>query len=190
MADEPTLQEDYLQKMMGQFITPDEPTIKLTPKRSTAESVQEVILAHICGLMDRDELTPPESGLLGTLLAHSQLGPSGRTFVDDIVKFNEDRNLKVFNPDNERRMIEKELDEFSVGAKTNDPHEMVDGLCDVVVFALGAIHKMGYCPTQCMEETLKEVLSRKGELDPSTGKWEKDPNQDPSTLYKANYTKR
>jgi hypothetical protein len=38
-----------------------------------------------------------------------------------------------------------------------------------------------------MAETLLEINSRKGSVDPLTGKWQKDKDQDPSTLYKANY---
>ena len=53
---------------------------------------------------------------------------------------------------------------------------------------------MGYNPYKCMIETFKEISSRK--QDPVqaeewktkvSGKWMKDKNQDPATIYKADY---
>ena len=57
---------------------------------------------------------------------------------------------------------------------------------------------MGYDNDKCMDETVKEISSRKQdpiqqELWFKSGydgtKWMKDLNQDPSTLYKADYNK-
>jgi hypothetical protein len=45
-----------------------------------------------------------------------------------------------------------------------------------------------YDANKCMEECLKEISSRQGSINKDTGKWIKDPNQDPSTLYKADYS--
>jgi hypothetical protein len=108
--------------------------------------------------------------------------------LDGIVQFNVNRNLSVFDAKKELNMIELELVEFSEAATLGDEYEQVDALADTIVFAVGAIHKMGYNPTAVLLETLKEINSRIGELDESTGKWEKDKNQDPATLYKAEYS--
>lgn len=48
---------------------------------------------------------------------------------------------------------------------------------------------LGYSPYLCMLETIKEISSRKGSYDEKAGKWIKDKNQDPKTLYKADYKK-
>lgn len=109
--------------------------------------------------------------------------------LDNIVKFNINRNLSVFNAAKEQYYIELELAEFNEATALGDEHEQVDAMADVMVFAAGAIHKMGYDPTEVLKETLKEINSRQGEIDPVTGKWEKSKTQDPATLYKAVYKK-
>ena len=57
------------------------------------------------------------------------------------------------------------------------------------------IDYMGYDYLKCLDETIKEISSRKQdpnqkrdwELNGVSGKWQKDLNQDKSTLYKADY---
>lgn len=107
--------------------------------------------------------------------------------IEGIIQFNKDRGLTTFNGLAEYKMLESELNEFTVGLAYGDTHEAVDALCDIVVVAVGALYKLGYDPTTALTETVKEISSRRGSFDNETGKWEKDPNQDPSTLYKANY---
>ena len=109
--------------------------------------------------------------------------------IDGILQFNKDRNLRLFNAVAERNMLAEELEEFEDATQNADEHEQVDALADTVVLAVGALHKMGYDPEAVLTETLKEINSRQGELNEATGKWEKDRNQDPTTLYKAVYTK-
>jgi hypothetical protein len=106
------------------------------------------------------------------------------TPLDKIVNWNISRNLSGFNIDTEVFMLEQELQELRE-ATTID--EQIDALCDLIVLATGGIHKLNYKPNQAMEETIKEISSRQGSIDPATGKWEKDRSQDPSTLYTANY---
>jgi len=107
--------------------------------------------------------------------------------IEGIVKFNTDRNLTEYLPFSEYNMLMEELQEFMWGGANNDETEMVDALCDIIVVATGALHKLGYDPTKALGETVKEINSREGDFNKSTGKWEKNPNQDPKTLYKANY---
>lgn len=111
-----------------------------------------------------------------------------------IVQWNKDRGLTEFSKVAEWRMLKEELDEFQEAA-TDD--EMVDALADIIVVATGALFKLGYDPTLVMKETLKEINSRKQDPEQKKRwessserpkeKWKKDVNQDPSTLYTANY---
>lgn len=108
--------------------------------------------------------------------------------LDGIVAWNKERHLVTFDADAEHAMLVEELCEFYHGYATDSEHEMVDALCDIIVVATGAINKLGYDPKGALEETLKEINSRAGAYDKTAGKWKKDRNQDPATLYKADYT--
>ena len=107
--------------------------------------------------------------------------------IDGIVRFNEDRKLTTFNGIAEYNMLHEELQEFLSAVAQEDKHEMVDALCDIIVVGIGAINKLGYIPAEALLETVEEITSRKGSFDETAGKWQKDINQDPSTLYKADY---
>lgn len=107
--------------------------------------------------------------------------------IDGIIEFNIQRGLNDFNAIAEYKMLEEELNEFLTAHAENNEYEMLDALCDLIVFAVGGIYKLGYAPAAALQETVKEILSRKGTLDTVSGKWQKDKHQDPSTLYKANY---
>ena len=73
--------------------------------------------------------------------------------------------------------------------------EKIDAYCDLIVFSINAIELLGYDAKKCMDETIKEISSRK--QNPiqkqlwangnKSSKWEKDSEQDKSTLYTANY---
>lgn len=116
------------------------------------------------------------------------------TVLDKIVQWNKERNNVEFNLVNEHSMLQEELNELF---DAMDESDIVDALCDIIVVATGAIHKLGYNPNISMNETLKEISSR--QQDPiqkdiwkkwgASGKWEKNKSQEPSTLYKADYTK-
>lgn len=108
--------------------------------------------------------------------------------LDEIVKWNEERQLVNFDATAEHTMLYDELAEFYTAYAEENEHEMVDALCDIIVVAAGALHKLGYDPKKAMKETVKEISSRVGAFDELAGKWKKDPNQDPDTLYKADYT--
>lgn len=107
--------------------------------------------------------------------------------LKEIVKWNQERQLLTFDAMAQYAMLEEELHEFFTAYSNDDETEMVDALCDLIVVATGALYKLGYNPKEALRETVKEISSRKGSVDPARGKWVKDPNQDPSTLYKADY---
>ena len=94
-----------------------------------------------------------------------------RSIFNSIVRWNKDRGIpKVFNLQAEYDMLSEELSELKTAP---DEELQVDALADIVVVAIGALWKLGYDPTIVMEETLKEINSRGGSFDASTGKWKK-----------------
>lgn len=114
---------------------------------------------------------------------------------NEIIEWNKSRNNVEFNCVNEYQMLSEELTEFLTAYNEEIEEDMIDALCDIIVVATGAIHKLGYDPELSMIETIKEISSR--QQDPqqkeiwnnwgASGKWEKNKEQDESTLYKANY---
>jgi len=112
--------------------------------------------------------------------------------MDDIIahilKFNEERNLNVFSAKTEHTMLSEELEEFLQASLSNDEHDQVNALCDIIVLAVGGLNKLAYDTAEVLRETVKEILSRKGSINETTGKWEKDKNQNPDSLYKPNYS--
>jgi hypothetical protein len=107
--------------------------------------------------------------------------------IEEIVAFNKERGLLVFNNDTELALLEEELGELDFACGDQDKNAMTDALCDIAVVAIGGLFKLGYDPTEALLETTKEIRSRQGALNTITGKWEKYKDQDPSTLYSANY---
>lgn len=115
--------------------------------------------------------------------------PDFQSATDDIVQFNHERNLVLFNGQTEVNMLEEELQEFKDAITTNNVNEMINALNDIRVLATGALWKLGQDPEKSLKETTKEILSREGTLNPTTGKWQKNPNQDEATLYRPDYQK-
>lgn len=107
------------------------------------------------------------------------------TALEGVVEWNINRNLTTFNPSTSMTLLHREYEELLRHLLEGQP--TVDDWCDLIVVAAGAIYQQGYNPELAMLETLKEISSRQGSIDPTTGKWEKDRSQDPSTLYTANY---
>ena len=67
-------------------------------------------------------------------------------------------------------------------------HDQVDAFTDVIVFAVGAILKLGHDPIIAIEECGKEVNSRVGSM--VDGKFEKDLSEEAkANWYKADYSK-
>ena len=85
--------------------------------------------------------------------------------------------------------------EVAVGSIGGEPSErviekdnVVDAYSDVIVFAVGALMKLGYDPEKALLETAKEINSRVGEM--VDGKFEKDLSPEAKTnWYKADYSK-
>lgn len=107
------------------------------------------------------------------------------TALEGVVEWNVNRNLTTFNPSTSMTLLHREYEELLRHLLEGQP--TVDDFCDIIVVCAGAIYQQGYNPELAMMETVKEISSRQGSIDPTTGKWEKDRSQDPSTLYTANY---
>ena len=106
------------------------------------------------------------------------------TINERIYEFNNTRNLLTgFNLNKEGSFIAEELSEL---LRADSESEHIDALCDIIVFATGAMYKMGYDVDEAMNQTLLEVESRTGKLD-MTGKWSKHSIQE--NPYKADYSK-
>tara|TARA_B100000508_G_scaffold113034_1_gene91529 strand:- start:3051 stop:3449 length:399 start_codon:yes stop_codon:yes gene_type:complete len=118
-----------------------------------------------------------------------------------IVKWNEERGLdKIpFDHVKETSFILEELLESTghfdsitarekalkyaeeiVGETDSTPEQVVDAWADIIVFATGAMVKLGYDPSKVMDEVYKEINSRTGEM--VDGKFVKDPE---AKLYEA-----
>jgi hypothetical protein len=69
-----------------------------------------------------------------------------------------------------------------------DENRAIDALGDIVVFATNGMYKLGYNPEQVMNEVLKEIESRNGEI--VNGKFEKyQDDYHKSLWYKADFSK-
>jgi len=90
----------------------------------------------------------------------------------------------------DRPLLKAEFIGFVAGAENfTTPIEVdsVDAFADIIVFAVGALMKMGYEPDDVLMEASKEINSRVGEM--VDGKFEKDlSNEAQSNWYKADYT--
>lgn len=76
-----------------------------------------------------------------------------------------------------------ELAQEIVGTPDASPEQVVDAWADIIVFATGAMAKLGYDPSKVMEEVYKEINSRTGEM--VDGKFIKNPD---AVLYQADLT--
>ena len=92
--------------------------------------------------------------------------------------------------------IREELDEYSAALDASDEHEIVDALADIMVFTANEIALRGYDIDLVMKQVIKHISARQqspsqaaewNDYGPS-GKWLKNPSQDPSTLYEPDYT--
>lgn len=124
---------------------------------------------------------------------------------EKIVKWNQERGLikKGFDHTKETSFIIEELLEStgnydSINARQraeeiakditkdaeHDPEKIIDALFDIIIFATGAMAKLGYNPSLSMEEGFKEINSRTGTL--IDGKFVKDQNAE---MYTADFSK-
>lgn len=121
-----------------------------------------------------------------------------------IVSWNKERGLltKGFDHTNEVSFIVEELlestgnyDSISAREKSKEiageitknanpqPEEIIDALGDIIVFATGAMAKVGYDPSKVMDEVYAEINSRTGAM--VDGKFIKDPT---AKMYTADFT--
>ncbi len=54
--------------------------------------------------------------------------------------------------------------------------QLADAFTDIIVFSVGALLKLGYCPECVMDEVIKEINSRTGKM--IDGKWVKDTSEE------------
>ncbi len=115
--------------------------------------------------------------------------------IDNIINWNKERQLlkRGFNHQREVSFIVEELLEStgkykSVTARDRaekiaqdicrdvdtNPRKVVDAWADIVIFAIGAIAKLGYDPHIVMDEVMKHINSRTGKM--IDGKFVKDEN--------------
>lgn len=112
-----------------------------------------------------------------------------KTVLDRINDWAKERNLLdiEFEKDKQASFLTEEITEFLRG---NTPEEYVDAACDLIVFSTNLMKILGYNPNIAMDETLKEIESRKGEFNSESGKWEKYKDDYHQSLwYKADYSK-
>lgn len=84
--------------------------------------------------------------------------------------------------------LEKIGKEFSSDNKEPTSEEIVDAYCDIIVFCVGSIMKLGYDPECALKETIKEISSRTGSI--VNGKFQKDTSEEArKRWYKADYYK-
>lgn len=91
----------------------------------------------------------------------------------------------------------KILDKYFDDGININKKDIIDAIQDIQVFCINETELMGYDNIKCNAEVFKEINSRI--QDPiqkedwvkngAVGKWQKDKNQDPKTLYKADYSK-
>jgi len=60
-----------------------------------------------------------------------------------------------------------------------EPEKIIDALFDIIIFASGAMAKLGYDPTKVMDEGFKEINARTGTM--IDGKFVKDPDAEKYT---------
>ena len=116
----------------------------------------------------------------------------------DIMKLNQERYGTTFDFQRAKDKLEEELQEFRDAFEAGDVDGMIDAMADLIVIGAGEMVKLGYNPELCLKQTVKEIYSReqhpKQALDWANGqrlpgeKWLKNREQDPSTLYAADYS--
>jgi len=80
------------------------------------------------------------------------------------------------------------VSDFAEPARPVTNEEIVDAYGDIIVFAIGAIMKLGYSPEGVLDEVAKEINSRKGEI--INGKFEKfTDKKHTQQWYKADFSK-
>ena len=117
----------------------------------------------------------------------------------DIMNLNLTRYGKNFDLEKFKKTFYEEVDEMFEGIKNNDINEAIDGANDAIVVLGGFITQHGYNPELTLKQVVKEIKSRNQSKEQynrwkenpklqDVEKWEKDKTQDPTTLYKADFS--
>jgi len=113
-------------------------------------------------------------------------------WVDGLRRWRKDRNIVApqgaYIPS-----IQEELQEY---ADAQTEHDRIDALADILVFTCNELEVEGYNIDLVMKQVVKHISARRQDpiqaeawfLNGPSGKWQKDPNQDPSTLYGPDYS--
>ena len=106
-----------------------------------------------------------------------------------LTEWREDRGLNGIMADKTKH-FSFITEEVSEGLRAESVYEVIDAYCDIIVFAVNAIEQSGFNAEIAMNETLKEIGSRKGAMNAETKKWEKFKDDYHKALwYKADYSK-
>ena len=113
-------------------------------------------------------------------------GEKQMTIFESLKAWRDERGLQNKVGNIEANLCE-ELTEY---LRATTVEEEIDALCDMMVFAINAIEAKGYDAEICMQETLKEIHSRKGDFNPELNKWVKKKTPEAMALrYNANFNK-
>ncbi len=115
------------------------------------------------------------------------------------MNLNLNRYGKNFDADKFRKTLEEELAEMWEALAAGDTTKFLDGALDSITVLAGGVTQQSYNPELALKQVVKEITSRKQNPEqvsrwaatPSlqdVEKWQKDLNQDPSTLYKADFS--
>ena len=95
----------------------------------------------------------------------------------------------------EEEILPRFMDKYFDGSREPYHNVKIDAMCDFTVLATNGTEQLGYDAKKCMYETIAEISSRiqdpiqarKWQENKPEGKWLKFREQDPETLYEANY---
>lgn len=116
------------------------------------------------------------------------------TNTNKLRKFRQKNNL--LKPSGEIvEMLQEEINEVKVEVKAKNKIKLLAELADVIIIASNEIELMGYDVDKIVSEKISVISSRQQNPNQkeiwnkwgASGKWQKDKNQDASTLYVANY---
>jgi hypothetical protein len=117
---------------------------------------------------------------------------------EQCVEWDTNRNLIDFVGIVELKMLQEEIQELADAIANGDEREILDAFCDIRKLATSATKKLGFCPTESMQQMLLEISSRKQcpiqkdiweKWGADGSKWQKDLSQSSDTLYFADYEK-
>lgn len=142
--------------------------------REVAEAMVEIANKNIMGMIDEfcDLVIFP-------LNAIEACGHDAKSNIESIKNYDSEL-LDDPSPDRAVSCILISLASYSL-------NKDIKALSLIAKIALNAINALGYHAELCVLEKAKTINSRKGSHNVIEGKWCKDPEQCPTTLYKPDY---